>query len=605
MKLPSVVYILSEAKRSALRFPLALLAGAAAAAFAIALVDGGVHKPLLTRLLLSSMLGLPFLIALPLFAERRAVAGGRPGLRLASQLFGLLALVAYFFSLPEDVEGAPLIRFLQLNVGLHLLVAFLPYLGFREEHGFWQFNKTLFLRLLAGAVFSITLATGLSVALLALDKLFGVPIDDDIYPRLWYLVIFVFNTWYFLGGIPRDFAALESSRDYPLILKVFAQYILAPLVGVYLILLSAYLVKVLATTEWPSGWIGYLVSSVAAAGLFSLVLLYPIAQRADSRWIRTYSRLFHILLLPATGMLLAAIYKRIAQYGITENRYFLAVLAAWLVFVSLRNLIAKRPNLKLLPLTLCVLALFTSFGPWGAYSVSRNNQSGRLTALLEQGGLLVEGKLAASAGAQSFEDRQEISAIFDYLLEQHGVEAVSTWLDEELSARLAELDGAGARKFGAGTRAIMSHLGLEYVERHARSGRGWFHSTREYPGEAHPVGDYELALPLRMSKDAGAGFEFGGIGYTIPALEDRTQLSIRAAGAEALAIPLEPVFAGLHRHADMRGNMAQAPGSLLTSAAASERLIGELMVLEIHWWEEGEDEHIEYLEAILFLAGRP
>ena len=80
----------------------------------------------------------------------------------------------------------------------------------------------------------------------------------------------------------------------------------------------------------PSGWIGYLVSSVAALGILSLLLVHPIKERKENGWIRTYGRWFYLALVPSIVMLLLAIWQRIAQYGITEKRYFLIVLSLWL-----------------------------------------------------------------------------------------------------------------------------------------------------------------------------------------------------------------------------------------------------------------------------------
>jgi hypothetical protein len=73
-------------------------------------------------------------------------------------------------------------------------------------------------------------------------------------------------TWLFWRGsrqTSRPNAAVVSAG-----LKVFAQYLLVPIVIRHLVILTAYLVKVLITWDWPSGWIGWLVSGVAAVGIF-------------------------------------------------------------------------------------------------------------------------------------------------------------------------------------------------------------------------------------------------------------------------------------------------------------------------------------------------
>jgi hypothetical protein len=63
----------------------------------------------------------------------------------------------------------------------------------------------------------------------------------------------------FLAGFPRDFSNPATISDYPQGLKIMTQYVLLPLVTLYLLILYAYLAKVIFTAHWPSGWVAYLV----------------------------------------------------------------------------------------------------------------------------------------------------------------------------------------------------------------------------------------------------------------------------------------------------------------------------------------------------------
>ena len=334
----------------------------------------------------------------------------------------LAMLIAFFLSWPHWSEAIRFRRTVQLAVGFHLLVAYLPFMVPGERNGFWQFNRTLFLRLLIGAIYSGVLFVGLSIALLALDKLLGVDVDGKIYGRLFVAIAFVFNTWFFLGGVPSDLPALDRREDYPPGLKLFSQYILTPIVAVYIVILTAYMIRIIVTGVWPSGWIGYLVSSVAVVGMLSLLLVHPIQDRPENRWVRTYARGFYIALLPSIAMLLLAIYKRVEQYGITENRYFLIVLALWLAGIAVYFTVRRPGNIKVVPATLAVLALATSLGPWGAYAVSRRSQEARLDRLLTANGLWTGSAIrpAAAADSVSFETQQELSAVLEYLVDVHG-----------------------------------------------------------------------------------------------------------------------------------------------------------------------------------------
>lgn len=608
MKLPSIVYILSEAGRAAVRFPLAIISAIVAAVCAIAAIDGTDNEELLVRMLMVSQMGLPLFIALTLLAERLAENGRRPGVWLVSQIIGLAALAAYYPTIPSEMGTAVITRFIQLNIGLHLLVAFVPYLGQAETNGFWQFNKTLFLRLVAGGIFSATLFAGLSLAILALNMLFGLTIAEEIYARLWMLIVFVFFSWYVLAGIPSDPGGLATVNDYPQVIKVFAQYILAPLVAIYLSILLAYLFKVVVTTQWPSGWIGYLVSSVAAAGLFSLVLLHPVVERAEDRWVNTYARFFNVLLLPAIVMLLLAIYKRVDQYGITENRYFLAVLAFWLAFIALHGIFAKKRTIKVIPMTLCLVAFLSSFGPWGAYSVARSSQTHRLTELLQASELLVEGTLVPAPHEVTHEDRREISAVFDYLIDRHGVEAVSNMFDDSLATKVAELveSSAGHRRVNVEvTRAILDHLGLEYVEKWQREDKTkvrFYQFTRETADEAIDIAGYDVAHSFKIPRDEGQCFEIEGVVYSIDRPDREEILTVLASEEAVLEIDLTPVLEGLRGYAVSHRSHGTAPGDLMTTAASSEALRAKLLVFEIYWRVDDYGLQLQSMEAIILLS---
>src|SRR5439155_22978364 len=227
------------------------------------------------------------------------------------------------------------LRFYQLLVAGHLLVAVAPYAGAGRLEGFWQYNRFLFLRYLLASLYSFVLWVGLAVALGALNQLFGLKVPGEAYGHLAAVLAFAFHPWFFLAGLPRDYAALDQLDDYPIGLKVFPQFVLMPLVVAYLAILTAYLGKVIITRTWPSGWIGYLVSCVSSAGVLALLLVHPIRQRADSRWVDAYGRWWFVALVPSLVMLLLATGKRVGQYGITEPRYFLLTLALWLLGLSL------------------------------------------------------------------------------------------------------------------------------------------------------------------------------------------------------------------------------------------------------------------------------
>jgi len=467
MKLPSVQRLAEQAAAVARRFPFVLACGVISAVAGALMIDAGDSEQMYLRVLYTSSLGLPLFTGLQFLAERHGWKGAG---KLIALLAGLVLLIVVYLLRPGWSDAVALSRYLQLSLGFHLFVAVGPYLGVDEKNGFWHYNISLFLRFLLAGVFAAVLYFGLSIALLAVENLFGLDMPGETYGRLWFSLAFVFHPWFFLGGVPDDLPALDGRTGYPNGLKVFAQYILAPIVALYLVILTLYLGKILVTQVWPSGWIGWLVSCVAAAGILSLLLLYPIEEREENRWVQTYARGFYIMLIPSIAMLLLAIWKRIDQYGVTERRYFLVGLSLWLAGIAVFYIVRRRGTIKVIPASLALVTFLTLAGPWGAYAVSERSQVGRLEEILTRNDMLADGRLQEPREDVSFADRREVSAVIRYLTETHGVVAIEPWFEGGLTSidSVSADPGTSSRaESDARTRAIVSAMGIDYVDQWA------------------------------------------------------------------------------------------------------------------------------------------
>ncbi|MGD8496227.1 MAG: DUF4153 domain-containing protein [Gemmatimonadales bacterium] len=550
MRLPSIDELRAHAAAAFRRFPWTISAGLASAFMVIAaaeefadvfsfLTPGGEG----IELLVATTLALPLFFTVRLAQERALLSRGAA---LVVRLLGVVALGAVVWAWPGWSEKLQFLHYAQISLGLHLAAAVVPFLPAGELNGFWQYNRALFLRFLIGALYSVVLFGGLAIALVAIDNLFGLDIHEELYLDLWGVVAFAFQTWFFTAGAPNELDSLEALDDYPRGLKLFAQYVLIPLVSVYLAILTAYLVKVVVTTEWPSGWIGWLVSCVSVAGILSILLTHPIRHRRENTWIVTYGRWFWIVMLPSVVMLLLAVWKRIDQYGVTEPRYFLAVLTLWLGGMAVLYGFVRSQNIKWLPASLCLLAFVTLVGPWSAYSVSRASQMGRLTSILERNELIVDGRWVeasaaagdtAAASGVPLEDRRELGAIVAWMFEHRGSEPLADLLGPEL----AVTDSAGGtgpvRSYVANERAaeVMDELGLEYVGPSATiNAMGYFNFSAE-SGVALETAGYDYVLAAGQKADVKVGdrelsFE----------LEDSV-MHIRSEGVTLLDVPLAPM----------------------------------------------------------------
>jgi hypothetical protein len=599
MRFTSLRLLASGASATFLRFPIVLATAVVAAASAIALVEDS-DSALPLRILLTSQLGIPLFFALSIFTESHRWS--RPK-HVPLLLGGLAALAAYYALLPEWVTPAAAIRYTQFNAGLHLLVAFLPFAGTNQINGFWQYNKNLFLRFLTAVLYSGVLYVGLSVALAAIDKLLGVDIEGESYLRLWIVIAAVFNTWFFLGGVPKDLPALEDVKDYPKGLKVFTQYILLPLIAVYLVILTLYLGKIVVTRVWPSGWIGYLVSSVATAGILAMLLVHPVKDETGNKWVRTFSRWFYILLSPSIVMLLLAIWKRIDQYGFTELRYLLLLLALWLAAISIYFVFSRGRNIKAIPASLCVIAFATAYGPWGASPVSQRSQTGRLQNLLAESGLLADGRIGRATEEVPFDDRKEITAILTYLIENQSTRGIEPWFGEAF----ADLDTLQQSRepWGRSTvprvRALMTHMGLEYVSKWQSLESGNFYFNIEHRDRTYSIDGADYYVKLSRTVDSHHIIPEPGDTHTVAFDPDRSSFYIRRDGETVIELTLAPLFEQVAGHKQASPNATNFPPDVMRIEGENDRARMFIYFNSISGNIEGERRSARHFDADCFI----
>ena len=132
-------------------------------------------------------------------------------------------------------------------------------------------------------------------------------------------------------------------------------------------------------------------------------------------------------------MLFLSVWRRVAEYGVTESRYYGVLAAVWLAGVCVYFLVSKAKSIKAISVSLCIAAFLSAFGPWGALAVSEQSQMGRLESLLKKNGILSDGKVVKATKAVSPEDQGSISQIVKYLHERHGLRPFKRWFIEDLS----------------------------------------------------------------------------------------------------------------------------------------------------------------------------
>lgn len=447
-------YLIEKTQESFLAYPLTILSALCSVLLGIFLFEyeDNIKNPFPYLNLL-----LTFALGIPLYFSVTFLSGAylkKNTFKIISYGIATFFLILIYFSLPNQEltfnTHTPYIRYIIYNGIIHLFVSFIPFLHNNGLNGFWNYNKTLFIRFWTAILYSFVLYLGIILAITAIKLLFDFSFNSKIYGDIFILIFGLFNTWFFVAGIPKKNHYYESLTSYPKGLKIFSQYTLLPLLIIYLLILYTYGSKIIITNNWPRGIVSYLISAISILGILTFLLLHPYGKQKEYKWIQKLSYLYYLLLIPLIVLLFIAIFTRINQYGITIKRSLVFLLGLWLSIVTLYFCLKKK-NIKLIPISLALILFISSFGPWGIFNLSEKSQSKRLLSILEKHNLIKNGKvineviwdtsqypdlkaLTLYESTNKIPDsiHNEIKSILDYLDNYHGLNTIKPFLKQDL-----------------------------------------------------------------------------------------------------------------------------------------------------------------------------
>lgn len=482
-KFPSLQSVFKATADTINRFPLETLAAFVGTIYSLIIIDNIDYKTdqFNIKVVICSSLCLVLFLSLSLYFESKK---SKTWIQFATSLFlgGLIA--AFVFNLSEKITFIEGLQLFVLSIALHLLVSFAGFIPKKyDQEEFWEFNKQLFIRIITGGIYSSVLYVGLAVAFTAITKLFNVEFYKEIYGDLFIIIAGIFNTIFFLAGVPEtNNADAPLKLSYPKGLKNFTQFVLMPLISLYLVILLCYETKILIILSLPVGWVSYLVLIFAIFGILSFLLIHPIAKETGNLWMRTFSKWFYFLLVPLLGLLFWAILYRVNLYGFTHERYYVLLLSIWLTVVVAYFIINKQPKIKFIPISMCLFGLLSIAGPQSADSISKHSQLSRFKNYMQ---VIGNKKL-------SFEQEKDLSSIVDFLEENYGVNALTPYTEDKLTALLKKDKTPNSSQ-------IMEAFGLEYrsdYEKNINEGGSYNYSQPYNNNEITIIKGYDFSFEL-------------------------------------------------------------------------------------------------------------
>lgn len=583
MKLPSLQYIYQEASESFKRFPLTLLIafmGCLCMIYLIETANNAEDYPQVVHFILICSLGISITFSAQMLIEKQGFKTPTNYLIYAATL---LVLAVYYFTFPNHLNDfLTYMRYFLLCLAAHFLVAFIPFTSKGEVNGFWQYNKSLFIRFLTAVLFSFVLLLGIFFAFFCINSLLEIRLEDERYAETAVLIFGLFNTWFFLAGIPDDITALQQKQDYPKGLKVFAQYILLPLVLLYLGILYCYVFKITAAGTWPKGIIAYLILGVSVTGILALLLLHPLTIADKNSWVAKASKIYYILLIPLSIVLALAVWRRVSEYHLTENRYLLVLLTLWLFAMTLYFVFSKVKNIKIIPISLFIFTLIAAIMPYfNAFNMARWQQVNRFTTILEENGLIKDGKINKLTEDEKLPKPvvNEIRNIADYLSNRDYLMDLDDLFEENLAEALS------SSRYNK-HRELMDLMGIEESKAYYSQSSA-FHSRYAQHRDLIEISGYDIWLPLNIHfpKERKANFNkafyINEQQYLLMLDKNNEHLLLQKNDSTLLSIPINQYFNTIEATAISNDHRSSLSPEQMTFTETQNGMKSKLLVKNI------------------------
>ena len=297
-----------------------------------------------------------------------------------------------------------------------------------DSSSVWYFNYQTSVAIFFAGFATLILGAGLSLIMASTGYLFEIKIPQEAYGDVWVMSWGLLFPVYILANISTEFDFEDDSCDFPKGIRFIANYLLAPIMLAYMLILYAYFLKIIVQWELPRGNLGWMITSFGTIGIITRLLAFPI-RTSGTRLLILFDKYYFQALIVPILLLAVAIGVRISQYGITEERYAVVLLGIWFSSVVVLTMMKKDDfHIKYIPMILATLALLASIGPWGAVNVSVLSQTSCFESLLEKHGLLMDDQAVKSKIEIPFAERKRLSSIADYMGEsQYRLERIKPW----------------------------------------------------------------------------------------------------------------------------------------------------------------------------------
>ncbi|MBR4839849.1 MAG: DUF4153 domain-containing protein [Paludibacteraceae bacterium] len=337
-----------------------------------------------------------------------------PNKRLTRTLWctAILLALADTIILANKFEGNPFTQFETESVILARASIFISlicgcfcisFLRNKDDIQLWNFSVKVFSSLSLACIVTGIMVGGVLILIFAFTLLFSFHFEPHWILRILLPFLVLLPISMTLLSVPRKDKHDDSNimRKH---ISTMTRYLFLPLLICYLVVMYAYLIKILFTWELPRGTVAWMVTVMMAGMLALELLLYPILRsntktsnakeetevtthrdaREENKFNIRMAKLLPWLMLPLLVLMTVGIARRVSDYGITTDRLYVILENIWYYVVCLYLISTQNRRILWIPLSFCLLFLLSSAQPFNFVYLPKYIRTRTVSKIMEK-----------------------------------------------------------------------------------------------------------------------------------------------------------------------------------------------------------------------------
>ena len=298
-----------------------------------------------------------------------------------------IALVLYYPKSPNIGQTYVGSTYLFIYTTAFLSIFVAPFFKQNDENGFWVFLMRNAKAAVVATAISVVLLIAIDGLLFGFFNLFDIKVSAR--PFVYSAIISLCTIFpiLFFSGIPSIDYCLQETPALNKFQTSTNKFIFLPVVSLYILLLYAYIAKIIIQWEMPKGMVSYLVSASMLLMLLRVTLMLPERINPKPSFESKLLKILPAACIPLVILMSVGIIRRISDYGISEDRYYITAINIFYYIIIAILLIDKiRCKSKYIAIVFCSMFFIATNGPLSAINVTHRVWMGSIKdALAEEG----------------------------------------------------------------------------------------------------------------------------------------------------------------------------------------------------------------------------